>query len=194
MRARSGVVVVVAVLAILLLAGRAVTALVVDHAWYVAMGIPKVFWERVSSTVFLQGGAWLVGGIFAFLNLHAVRQTIRAVAVPSRVANLELTAMIPPRRLLSITIVFAALIGLALALPLTDWTPLSMARHGVPFSEIEGILDHDLGFYVYRLPLEETAYVWSLVALIVMRFSMRSRVACAWTGVALWPRRMRGGI
>lgn len=168
MRARSGVVVIVAVLAILLLAGRAVTALVVDHAWYVAMGIPQVFWERVSSMVFLQGGAWLVGGVFAFLNLHAVRQTIRAVAVPSRVANLELTAMIPPRRLLSITIVFAALIGLALALPLTDWTPLSMARHGVAFSEIEGILDHDLGFYVYRLPLEETAYVWSLVTLIVM--------------------------
>ncbi|MCC6243836.1 MAG: UPF0182 family protein [Gemmatimonadaceae bacterium] len=168
MRARSGVVVVIAVVAILLLAGRAVTALVVDHAWYVAMGIPTVFWERVSATALLQGGAWLVGGLFAFANLHAVRQTIRAVAVPSRLANLDFTAMIPPRRLLSITIVCAALIGLGLALPLTDWTPVSMARHGVPFSEIEGILDHDLGFYVYRLPLEETAYIWSLVTLIVM--------------------------
>ena len=49
----------------------------------------------------LQGGAWVLGSLFAFANLHAVRRTILAVAVPSRVANIELTAMFPARRLLS---------------------------------------------------------------------------------------------
>jgi uncharacterized membrane protein (UPF0182 family) len=44
---------------------------------------------------------------------------------------------------------------LVLALPLTDWTSVAMARHGIPFREIDGILEHDLGFYVYALPLEE---------------------------------------
>ncbi|MBL0172421.1 MAG: UPF0182 family protein [Gemmatimonadaceae bacterium] len=166
MRLRSLLVLSIAVLAVLLLGGRALTALVVDHAWYTAMGVPGVFWERVTDTLALQGVAWLAGSLFAFANLHAVRLTILAVAVPSRVANIEMTAMLPPRRLLSITIVMAAVVGLALALPLSDWTTVAMARHGVPFNEIEGILDRDLGFYVYALPLEETAYLWALAAVV----------------------------
>lgn len=168
MRLRSWLVVAIAVLAVVLLAGRAVTALVVEHAWFVAMGVPGIFWEQLTDTALLQGIAWVVGSLFAFANLHAVRLTILAVAVPSRVANIELTAMIPTRRLLSITIIAAGMIGLALALPLTDWTSVAMARHGVPFGEIDGILEHDLGFYVYMLPLEETAYLWSLASLVLM--------------------------
>ncbi len=168
MRIRTWLVVALGVLAVLLLAGRAVTALVVDHAWYDALSVPWIFWEQLLDTVLLQGGTWLLGSLFAFANLHAVRRTILAVAVPSRVANLELTAMLPPRRLLSITIVLAALIGFAIALPLTDWTSVAMVRHGVPFGEIEGMLDRDLGFYVYVLPLEESLYLWALATLVLV--------------------------
>ena len=81
--------------AALLLMGRAVSSLVVDHAWYAAIGAPGLWWERFTDTVLLQGGAWVAGSLFAFANLHGVRRTILAVAVPSRVANIELTAMIP---------------------------------------------------------------------------------------------------
>ncbi len=168
MRARGWLVVGIATAAVLLLLGRAVTTLVVEHAWYTAMGVPSLWWERATDSVLLQGGAWIVGSLFAFINLHAVRRTILAVAVPSRVANIELTAMIPGRRLLSITIMLACLIGLALAAPLTDWTQVAMARHGIAFGEIEGFLDRDLGFYVYWLPLEETLYVWALVTVIAV--------------------------
>ena len=168
MRLRSWLVIALAAIAILLLTGRAVTALVVDHAWYVAMGVPGIFWEQLTDAFLLQGLAWLAGTLFAFANLHAVRLTILAVAVPSRVANIEFSAMVAPRRLLSISIVLAALIGFVLALPLSDWTIVAMARHGVPFNEIEGILDRDLGFYIYSLPLEQTAYLWSLSAIAVL--------------------------
>ncbi len=166
MRTRGWVVVALAVAAALLLSGRAITALVVEHAWFTAMGVPALWWERAVDSVLLQGGAGTVGALFAFANLHAVRRTILAVAVPSRVANIELTAMIPGRRLLGITIVLSALIGLGLAVPLTNWTDVAMARHGISFGEIEGILGRDLGFYVYWLPLEETLYVWALVTVI----------------------------
>lgn len=168
MRARGWLIVAIAIAAALLLLGRAVTTLVVEHAWFTAMGVPALWWERATDTVLLQGGAWLVGSLFAFANLHAVRRTILAVAVPSRVANIELTAMIPGRRLLSITVVLAGLIGLGLAAPLTNWTDVAMARHGIPFGEIEGFLNRDLGFYVYWLPLEETMYVWALISVIAI--------------------------
>jgi len=168
MRARGWLIVGIATAAALLLLGRAVTTLVVEHAWFSAMGAPALWWERATDTVLLQGGAWLVGSLFAFANLHAVRSTILAVAVPSRVANIELTAIIPGRRLLSITVVLAGLIGLGLAAPLTNWTDVAMARHGIAFGEIEGFLDRDLGFYVYWLPLEETMYVWALVSVVAI--------------------------
>lgn len=168
MRLRNGLIVAVVAVAAFLLVGRAVTTLIVDHAWYSAMGVPGVFWERFTDSILLQGVAFVVGSLFAFANLHGVRRTIRAVAVPSRVANIELTAMLPSRRLLSITILSAVLVGFALSLPLTDWTSVAMARHGVAFAEIEGILDRDLGFYVYRLPLEETMYVWALATVVVV--------------------------
>ncbi len=168
MRARGWLLIALATAAVLLLLGRTVTALVVDHAWYVAMGAPALFWEQVTDRLLLQGGAWLVGTAFAWANLHAVRRTILAVAVPSRVANIELTAMVPGQRLASLTLGAALIIGILLALPLTNWSDLALARHGLPFGEIEGILDRDLGFYVYWLPFEETLYLWALVSVVAI--------------------------
>lgn len=165
---RGGLLFCLAIAAALLLLGRAVTALLVDHAWFTAMGVPALFWEQVVDTLILQGGAWVFGTLFAFVNLHAVRRTIRAVAVPSRVANLEVTAMISGQRLLAVTVALALLIGGALAIPLTNWVDLALLRHGLPFGEIEGVLGRDLGFYLYWLPIEETLYLWSLVSVVSM--------------------------
>lgn len=156
------------VLAALLLVGRTVTTLLVDHAWFAAMDVPALFWEQIIDTLVLQGGAWVLGSVFAFANLYAVRRTIAAVAMQSRVANIELTAVVPHRRLLSATIIVAMIVGALLAIPMTNWTDLALVRHGLPFGEIEGILDRDLGFYVYWLPLEETLYLWTLVSVVTL--------------------------
>ena len=168
MRGRAWLVGLLAAAAALLLAGRTVTALVVDHAWYLAMGVPGLFWEQLTNTLWLQGGAWLAGSLFAFANLHAVRRTILAVAVPSRVANIELTAMVPGRRLFSLTVILSLVVGAVLAWPLDNWDALLMARHGQRFGEIEGIFDRDLGHYLYWLPLEETLYLWALVSVVAL--------------------------
>lgn len=166
MRARGWLLIAALVIAVALLVGRTVTALIVDHAWFTAMGVPALFWEQVVDTTILQGGAWVIGSLFAFANLHAVRRTILAVAVPSRVANIELTAMVPGRRLLTATVILSLIVGAVLATPLTNWADLALARHGLPFGEIEGIFDQDLGHYVYWLPVEETLYLWALVSLV----------------------------
>lgn len=154
--------------AVLLLVGRAVTTLVVDHAWFESLGTTALFWEQFVDSLMLRGTLWVTGTLFALANLYAVRRTILAVALPVRVANLEFAAMMPSRRLLSITVLLAVLIGFALSVPYTDWTTVAMARHGIPFGEIEAILDRDLGFYVFHLPLEETVYLWSLTSLVSM--------------------------
>lgn len=153
-------------LAVILLAGREITSLIVDHSWYTAMGVRTLFWERVIDTFVLRGGAWLAGSLFAFANLYAVRRTIATVAMQSRVANLELTAMVSSSRLLSITIIISLAIGALLSAPMNNWTDLALVRHGLPFQEIEGILNRDLSYYLYWLPLEEALYLWALVSLV----------------------------
>ena len=153
-------------LATVLVAGRGVAELVAERAWYQAMGVPSLFWEALTSQLLLQGGAWGLGSLFAFLNLHAVRRTVLAVAVPVRVGNLEVTTLLPSRRLTMITVVLALLIGGVLATPLTDWSTVTLIRHGLPFGELEGITGRDLGFYVYWLPLEETLYLWALLSVV----------------------------
>lgn len=168
MRRSSLVFLAIAVVAFLLLGGRAFTALFVNKAWFAALGAEPVFWEQVQDTMLLRGGLFVAGSIFAFLNLLAVRLTIKAVAVPSRVANLQLTTTLSPRQLMSVTVVTAVLIGILVAVPFNDWTQVAMARHGVPFREIEFYFQRDLGHYVYWLPLEQTLYVWSLLALVVV--------------------------
>lgn len=168
MRTRGWLIIGLALAAALLLIGRAGTALVVDHAWFAAMGVPVLFWEQVVDTLLLQGGAWVVGSAFAVVNLHAVRRTIVAVTVPSRVANLQVTAMISGQRLLAVTLVLGTLVGAALAVPLSNWADVAVVRHGLAFREIEGIFGRDLGFYVYWLPLEETLYLWALVSVVAI--------------------------
>ncbi|MEO7363071.1 MAG: UPF0182 family protein, partial [Gemmatimonadaceae bacterium] len=168
MRRSSAVFIGIAAIALMLLGGRAFTALFVNKAWFAALNAEPVFWEQVQDTVILRGGLFLAGTLFAFLNLLAVRLTIKAVAIPSRVADLELTATLSPRQLMSVTVITAVVIGLLVALPFDDWTEVAMARHGIPFREIEFYFQRDLGQYVYWLPFEQTLYVWSLLALVVV--------------------------
>ena len=168
MRRSSWIALVIAGVAVLLLGGRAFTALFVNKAWFAALNAEPVFWEQVQDTVIWRGGLFIAGAMFAFLNLHAVRRTILAVAVPSKVANIEFTAMLPARRLLIFTILASAFVGLVLTIPFDDWTVLTMARRGIPFREIEFYFQRDLGHYVYWLPFEQALYVWSLLSVVII--------------------------
>lgn len=168
MRRSSWVILAVTACALLLLGGRALTALIVDNAWFKALNAEPVFWEEFENTLLLRGGLLVAGTIYAFLNLYAVRRTILAIAVPSRVGNVEFTAMLPTRRLFVYTVIAAIMVGLLLVTPFDDWTQLAMARHGTPFGEREFYFQRDLGYYVYWLPLEQTLYVWALLSTVVI--------------------------
>ncbi len=168
MRGRFGLVAVVAALAIALLLGRALSAMLVDQAWYSALGASAVWREKFLAILALKGGAWVLGSAFAFANLWAVRRTILAIAVPARVGDLEFAEVIPARRLLSVTLAAAALVGMALTFSLNDWTLLSSAWHGTDFVEYEPFFQRDLGFYVYWLPFEGALYTWALIAIVVV--------------------------
>ncbi len=168
MRGRLGLVAAVATLAITLLLGRALSAVLVDQAWYAALGAGSVWREKFLAVLALKGGAWVLGSTFAFANLWAVRRTILAIAVPARVGDLEFAEVLPARRLLSVTLAAAAFVGMALTFSLNDWTVLSSAWRGAAFVEYEPFFQRDLGFYVYWLPFESALYTWALISIVVV--------------------------
>ena len=58
--------------------------------------------------------------------------------------------------------------ALGLALPHSDWASLDLVRHGEAFRESDPYFQFDIAFWVYWLPLEEEAHLWSLIALLVV--------------------------
>jgi hypothetical protein len=165
---RLRLIVTIAAAATLLLLGRALSHLVVEHAWFTAMAAGALWREHLLALAVLKGAGWLAGSLFAFANLWAVRRTIRSIAVPTRVADLELVEVLPSHRLLHATLAVAAAVGFLLTLPLDDWTLLSAAWRGLDFSEYEGFFQRDLGFYVHWLPFESMLYTWALIAIAVV--------------------------
>jgi uncharacterized membrane protein (UPF0182 family) len=167
-RGKSTVALIVAVLAAVLLVGRGLSTVIVEQSWYAAMGASRLWREQLMATLALKLGAWVLGTAFAFANLWAVRLTIQSVAVPTRVADLELVEMLTARQLFRITFLASAAVGVVLTLPLDDWTLLTAVWRGEPFREYEGFFQRDLGFYVHWLPFEGALYTWALVSLVIV--------------------------
>ncbi len=159
--------------ALLLALGRAAAVLYADYAWYASLGALSVWNSKISQTTILYGGALLVGALFAFCNLFAVRRSIVALMLPKRLGNVEFDEEVLPSRLVIVTAAMslcASAIGL-LALP--PWTTLAIARSGVRFGEIDPYFGLDLSHYVAWFPLESSIHVWAflvfaIVALLVI--------------------------
>ena len=166
MSARRRLLLVLGALALVLLAGRALAAAVLDYQWYAALGASVVWWARaraIAITVLVTCG---LGSLFAFANLYAVRGSVVSLVLPRRVANLEIGEEVPSRYLLAGTLVLSVLLGVALTH--TDWMPLARALYTERFNETDPYFDRDIAFFVGWLPLERAMYLWSLLAVLLV--------------------------
>jgi uncharacterized membrane protein (UPF0182 family) len=150
-----------------LLVGRLVATVFADYAWYAALGAESLWWVKATDTVLLRGSAWLLGTLFIFANLYAVRGSVLKLVVPRRVANLEIDAEVSSRSLVAAAALAAAGVGALLTLAQDDWTTLALARVARPFGEQEFFLERDLAAWTAWLPLERAWYTWAQATLIV---------------------------
>ncbi|HUO53044.1 MAG TPA: UPF0182 family protein, partial [Gemmatimonadaceae bacterium] len=158
---------VIALVALALIAGRAIAAADADRLWYAALGAEAVWRDRVWYTLLGQGISALAAGLFVFLNLYAVRRSVVLLVLPRRLGNLEIGEEVPGRILVAAAALLAVALGWLLALPADSWQQIALVRHGVPFGETDPYFEADLGFFVYWLPLEGMLFVQALVTLLV---------------------------
>ncbi|MBP9107351.1 MAG: UPF0182 family protein, partial [Gemmatimonadaceae bacterium] len=88
-------------LAALLLVGRVVAGWYVDFLWFDALGAADVWRARAVDLLILRGGAFVVGTLFVFLNLWAVRHSVVSLVLPRRVGNLEIGEEVPGQYLMA---------------------------------------------------------------------------------------------
>lgn len=168
MSKRRWLVAIVAALALLLLVGRVVAGWYVDYMWYEALGAGDVWRAKASNLVLMRGGAFVIGTLFVFLNLLAVRHSIRKVVLPRRVGNVEFGEEVSGRFLLAAVAALSLVIGAFLAMPYDDWISLEAARHAPLFGETDPYFRFDLAFWLSWLPLESAVHVWSLIGLVAV--------------------------
>jgi uncharacterized membrane protein (UPF0182 family) len=154
--------------ALFLLLGRWIAALYTDFLWYESLGATEVWRTRVVTTVILGAASFAVASLFAFVNLYAVRQSVVSLVLPRRIANIEIGEEVPGRYLLLIAAILAAVVGVAMMLPGDEWYEALLASIGRPFGETDPYFGADLGFFVYWLPFEITAYYWTILVFAVV--------------------------
>lgn len=154
--------------AVLLIAGRVVAGVYADYLWYQSLGAVALWKTRLGAVTALRGGSIVVAGLFAFVNLYAVRKSVVSLVFPRRIGNLEIGEEVPGRYLMAIAIGLSLVLGVLLAMPEQDWTSLVLALAGRPFAENDPYFDADLGFFVYRLPLENALWTWAFIAVLVV--------------------------
>jgi hypothetical protein len=165
---RRWVVVGVVAAALLLLLGREIAGWYVEYRWFDALNAGGVWQARAINLTLLRGAAFLVGFLFIFANLFAVRSSIKALVLPQRVANIEIGAAVPSRRLTWSTVILSALLAALLALMQDNWMALELVRHGDSFRESDPYFQYDLSFFVYWLPLEVALHAGALSTLVVV--------------------------
>ncbi|MCU0622794.1 MAG: UPF0182 family protein [Gemmatimonadaceae bacterium] len=163
MSRRQGVVAALAALALLLLAGRAVSATWADQQWFAALGAADVWRRQWFDTLLARGVAFAFGTAFAAANLAGVRQSILLLVLPRRLGNLEIGEQVSPRALNVAVALVAVALGGALAWFAPGGMLVPYGRGGIAFGETDPYFDRDLGFFVYRLPFEAAWYEWAVM-------------------------------
>jgi hypothetical protein len=156
--------------AAVLLVGRLIAGAYVEYRFFHALGAGalSVWRVRTRDLLLLRGVAVLAATAFAFANLYGVRASVESLVLPRRLGNLEIGEEITGHRLALLAAAIALVVGLALGAFVSDWAQVELARSGGRFGLPEPYTGHDLGYFLYWLPLEESIYGWSLLVLLVV--------------------------
>jgi uncharacterized membrane protein (UPF0182 family) len=154
--------------ALVLLAGRALSSAYTDYRWYQAMDALPVWRARFATVTLLRLISGAVATAFIFINLWAVRRTVVSLRLPRQLGNIEIAEEVPSRYLLAGAAAIAILFGALVTLPAETWTTFMLSRIGVPFNEVDPHFQADLGFFVYWLPVERELYYWSVIAALLV--------------------------
>ena len=136
--------------------------------WFGSVGYRNVFLTGLRA----QASLWTVVFAIAFFVLFgnlwiAVSSIASPYIVLGKGAGMVQPAMVRREHLRRLTGIACLVISFMMGLVAgTEWLPWLQFWHGVPFGVSDPILGHDIGFYVFRLPMLEMADQFAMTLLI----------------------------
>jgi len=135
-----------------------------DWLWFGETGYRRVFLTELTTRGWLFSGGLVLAFLVLLVNLrHAlaglppmpvlwVGQPAVPVTLPARAQLVRLLALV------------SAVAALPLAFQASSlWLPIQMWRNAVPFGQADPVLGHDVGFYVFTLPVAGALGTWLLL-------------------------------
>jgi uncharacterized membrane protein (UPF0182 family) len=158
----------IAAAAAVLFAGRLFALLYADHAWYTALGSTPLWQEKARDLFTIHLISIVFAGLFALVNIYAIRRSIVSLAFPRRLGNVEFGEEVPERALDIAAFVLSAGVAIAMSFVVPRWEQLIALQTGTKFGESDPFFQMDLSFYTGWLPLETSVYVWTLTLLVIV--------------------------
>jgi uncharacterized membrane protein (UPF0182 family) len=166
-----GLLVIGAILALVVLPN--LIDFLMEWLWFGAAGYRSVYLTSLRSQASL--GAFILGFAFAVLygNLWLAVSSIASpyIVIGTGAAGTVQPAMVRREQIRKLVGVGSLVVSLMISLAASgEWMRWLQFRHAVPFGTVDPILGHDIGFYVFRLPMfdlmQQVAIAVLMVALI----------------------------
>ena len=147
---------VIALLVILWFVHRSLTEIAIDWMWFESAGYLGIFETSIKTRIALFCGGAVTAAIFVGLNLrHAFRS---APVDPVSLSLVSGEVIIEPQRLKSLLMVLGGLLTLLPAFIFglvgsSVWFEVLSFMERQPFGATEAVFGHDVGFYIFELPL-----------------------------------------
>jgi uncharacterized membrane protein (UPF0182 family) len=154
--------------AALLLVGRTLALVYSDYAWYDALGMISLWAEKAGDLMAVHTVSAVFAGLFALLNLFAIRRSIVSLAFPRRLGNVQFGEAVPARYLDRSVIALSIAVALLLSRLTPAWQQPALVRTEARFGESDPFFQSDLSFFVAWLPLESAVYQWTLALLVAV--------------------------
>ncbi|MBI3802053.1 MAG: UPF0182 family protein [Deltaproteobacteria bacterium] len=180
MRQRAALVLFLLLIAVVV-SFAALSDFLVDWLWFDALGFGAVFvtaWQaRVAAFVVAAGISWVVLAANGLLAARASTVRVRKLRLVRNLGNgeglpevIDLSLEALPWRM--IVLVFATLLSGVFGLyQASNWELFLKWRYAVPFERVAPVLEHDLGFYIFTLPVYNVVQDWALLLIVLAAIS-----------------------
>ncbi len=142
----------------------------IEWLWFGASGYRDVYVTSLRAQASL--GAFILGFSFAMLygNMWIAISSIASpyIVIGTGGAGTVQPSMIRREQIRKVVGIGSLVVSLMISLAASgEWMRLLQFRHGVPFGVADPILGHDIGFYVFRLPLLDLVQQVAVAVVVV---------------------------
>ena len=143
-----------------------------DILWFDSVGFGEVFSTRLTVQLALGGAGTVVVALVVLVNLVLARRLAPEFRVTTEVEQVveryrELLLAFYRPVILAVAVLAGIFLGSSLA---GSWETFLLGMNGIAFGQSDPQFGRDLGFFVFRLPLQQLANSWlfGLVAFVIV--------------------------